>query len=639
MDVKERQLASVEQETVLRGLAEAAARPHCRFLEVGSWCGDSTVILARVAQAHGGLLFCVDWWKGNDATELAEIAAQEDIFAHFWQRICREGLADVVIPIRGRSDLVAEVLRDNSFDLVFLDAEHGYDGVRRDIRSYAPLVKGDGGIFCGHDCDGRVTDYDADFLEAGKDVDFYQSVHCGVVCAVGAAFPNCSLNHSIWSVRAGGSENAWKPTQGRSIVQRSCSLPPCGGGWGWGDNPPEPFPRKGGGRNTERPWEPTNLTFPGIADRPLSPPVEFARLKSHCLLRYGRRLYAVPYTFGSFDVTDEQQRNHPHVLSAETREELQEAIERLALPQVAILREEGYLGFNLIEYDDRLYAISQDSGLLDVAALTAERIEELERVSKLFVTDSVKTAKARIDAIPLAPPPPPVAVLLEEAHLDFNLIDYDGRTYAVAQDAGLVDVTTLTAATMAKMVQARKLFVTQSLEVAKQWIETLPRPQPPSVFKEVYLGFNLLEFEGQVHAIAQEAGQIDLPGLPREVIAKLASASRLFVTDSVEAARARIDAIPRKPPPLPVATLVQQGYLGFNLVDYGGRVFALAQELGPIDVTRLTAATVGDLEGKRKLYVTGSSETAKARVAEDGQLAPATNAFVETSLNGCAKSG
>src|SRR5947208_11534627 len=110
MDVKQQQLASAEQEAVLRGLAQSAARPHCRFLEVGSWCGDSTIILGKVAQEFGGLLFCVDWWRGNPHTELAEIAAREDVFSLFWQRICREGLQDVVVPIRGRSDVVASIL-------------------------------------------------------------------------------------------------------------------------------------------------------------------------------------------------------------------------------------------------------------------------------------------------------------------------------------------------------------------------------------------------------------------------------------------------------------------------------------------------------------------------------------------------
>ena len=50
MDLKQKQLASVEQEVVLRTLAESVAYPGCKFLEVGSWLGDSTIILAKVAK-------------------------------------------------------------------------------------------------------------------------------------------------------------------------------------------------------------------------------------------------------------------------------------------------------------------------------------------------------------------------------------------------------------------------------------------------------------------------------------------------------------------------------------------------------------------------------------------------------------
>jgi hypothetical protein len=282
MDVKERQLATVEQEIVLRGLAEAAARPGCRFLEVGSWCGHSSAILGLVARQRGGLLFCVDWWRGNDGTPLADLAAQQDIFALFWQRILREGLEDVVVPIRGRSESVAEVLRPASFDLIFLDGDHRYEGMRRDVASFSPLVRPEGGILCGHDCEGRLSDFDADFLEAHKDADCHEAVHCGVVRAVGEAFADYSLNHSIWSVRARGAN--------------------C--------------------------WAATDLLFSAIRDQRQSPPGLIARLPAHNLLRYGKRVYAVPHWFGPFDVMNEQQRNHPMVVSAHSRREVEALIAR-----------------------------------------------------------------------------------------------------------------------------------------------------------------------------------------------------------------------------------------------------------------------------------------------------------------------
>ena len=95
-----------------------------------------------------------------------------------------------------------------------------------DIKNYAPLVK-KGGILCGHDCEGRIKDYDAEFLAAGKEVDYMESVHCGVVLAVNSVFNDFSLNHSIWSVKSLLDGGKWTPTdvEFRGLNDKGNSLP------------------------------------------------------------------------------------------------------------------------------------------------------------------------------------------------------------------------------------------------------------------------------------------------------------------------------------------------------------------------------------------------------------------------------
>jgi len=41
---------------------------------------------------------------------------------------------------------------DNFFDLIYIDADHSYDGVKNDILSWLPKIK-IGGFICGHDFD------------------------------------------------------------------------------------------------------------------------------------------------------------------------------------------------------------------------------------------------------------------------------------------------------------------------------------------------------------------------------------------------------------------------------------------------------------------------------------------------------
>jgi hypothetical protein len=228
MDLKEKQLWSVEQELVLQTLAESAVFPGCRFLEVGSGLGHSSIILAKTAQKHGGLLFCIDWWKGSPGIDLFDIASKEDIFSVFWSKIRKEGLEDVVIPIRSRSDLAATIIKENNFNLVFIDADHRYDAVSSDIKLYAPLVSRNNGILCGHDCEERISDYGRFFLEKGKDMDYYETVHCGVVLAVGEAFKDYSINHSFWSVQFSRERNTWIPADIKfdEITDKRQGIPP-----------------------------------------------------------------------------------------------------------------------------------------------------------------------------------------------------------------------------------------------------------------------------------------------------------------------------------------------------------------------------------------------------------------------------
>ncbi len=168
---------------------------------------------------------------------------------------------------------------------------------------------------------------------------------------MGETFPAYSLNHSIWSVRASGAAN----------------------------------------------WEPTSLTFPGIPDRRQSPPPTIACARSYNLIRYGRRVYAVPHSLGSFDASDEQQRNHPSIVSAPTCLEATKRVgSDLSSAFVPILVEKGYLGYNIVSYRDRYYSLAQDIAPVKLSALTSSALADLERQSRLFVADSHRAARVEV---------------------------------------------------------------------------------------------------------------------------------------------------------------------------------------------------------------------------------------------------
>lgn len=114
-------------------------------IEVGSWLGRSTKAMAQTAKR----ILAVDHWKGsnNDATE--EQAKGIDPYAEFNHNLSIEINQQKVVPMVMDHADVGKLEKRNA-DLVFIDGDHSYEAVVRDIKSCLPLVN-DGGILAGHD--------------------------------------------------------------------------------------------------------------------------------------------------------------------------------------------------------------------------------------------------------------------------------------------------------------------------------------------------------------------------------------------------------------------------------------------------------------------------------------------------------
>ncbi len=375
-----------DQKIVLKTLAESVARPSVKFLEVGNWLGDSTLTLAEVAQANMGTLYCVDWWKGNIGTDLEAIASQEDIFSLFWQRVCQEGFEDIVVPIRSSSDAAAEILKDQAFDLVFIDGDHRYEQTLKDIRNYAAFIKPDGGILCGHDCEGYVSDFDEEFLINGKDKDCHETVHCGVVLAVAATFRNYSINHSIWSI---------------------ISHP------------------------GERTWDSTDFNFPNLDNHRQTPPPLLGTSENYNVFRYGKQVYAVPKDMDGYDVTNKNQPQMPSVIIGNTLDTVEDLInDRIWVVKDSPTLLSAYRGFNLVQYKDKIYALHESIGPLDLTQTTELEIKEFKKTGKCFVKKTLEELKEKINSS--------IPILVEQNYRKFNVVFYRGKYIAVAQDLGKI---------------------------------------------------------------------------------------------------------------------------------------------------------------------------------------------------------
>lgn len=187
----------------LRRLVERIDRPSKRILEVGSWLGtgSTTTIIDTLHGEANAALYCVDTWRGSVNVERhQQMVAQYDVFNTFMHNVRKANGEHIVKPLMMTSLDAAAVIADESFDLIFIDAEHSYSETSKDIGAWMPKVR-KGGILCGHDCEMRAEVVGLDRLRQNLSVDaidgnqFFLCLHPGVILATYEHFQN---RHHVW---------------------------------------------------------------------------------------------------------------------------------------------------------------------------------------------------------------------------------------------------------------------------------------------------------------------------------------------------------------------------------------------------------------------------------------------------------
>lgn len=149
-----RQYAERRARAVLERLGE---RVNPVGVEVGVYLGDMSAQLLRLCPDL--TLYMVDDWKPADERLEAyrrsgdprarDSAAEQE--AHLREATEATAFArDRRWIIREDSTAAAALVPNASCDFVFIDADHSYEGVARDIAAWTPKVR-PGGILSGHD--------------------------------------------------------------------------------------------------------------------------------------------------------------------------------------------------------------------------------------------------------------------------------------------------------------------------------------------------------------------------------------------------------------------------------------------------------------------------------------------------------
>ncbi|MEJ2171118.1 MAG: class I SAM-dependent methyltransferase [Desulfobacterales bacterium] len=128
-------------------------------LEIGSYCGKSTLYLAAACKKCRSILFSIDHHRGSEEQQPGEEyfdpelydarSGQVDTFREFRRTIAAAGFEDTVVPIVCRSEIAARQWA-TPLSLVFIDGGHALETVLTDYSSWAGHIVA-GGYLLIHD--------------------------------------------------------------------------------------------------------------------------------------------------------------------------------------------------------------------------------------------------------------------------------------------------------------------------------------------------------------------------------------------------------------------------------------------------------------------------------------------------------
>ena len=141
-----------EKNTVLLDFVIEQLPSNSVWVELGSWTGKSSAYCTvelinkkKLKEFH-----CIDTWKGSEETaqKNMDIVKQDTLFDVFKNNI--KPVEKFVSIHRMMSWDSAKLFEDESLDFVYVDADHRYESVLKDLNAFWPKIK-KGSYFGGDD--------------------------------------------------------------------------------------------------------------------------------------------------------------------------------------------------------------------------------------------------------------------------------------------------------------------------------------------------------------------------------------------------------------------------------------------------------------------------------------------------------
>jgi MMP 1-O-methyltransferase len=156
-------LARDEAQALYR--AALSASRLAPVLEIGSYCGKSTLVLAAACRVTDSLVYAVDHHRGSEEHQPGQLfhdpalvhapTGRFDSFAAFRDNLERAGLARWVAPVVQRAEYLAPHWR-TPLGMLFIDGGHSLEAALADYRGWTGQLLA-GGILAIHDVHGNAA--------------------------------------------------------------------------------------------------------------------------------------------------------------------------------------------------------------------------------------------------------------------------------------------------------------------------------------------------------------------------------------------------------------------------------------------------------------------------------------------------
>jgi predicted O-methyltransferase YrrM len=138
-------------EGLLDLIKELGDNSNKTMIEIGSFVGESTVMFA---QSFKKVIAIDPFMEGYDPQDPTSYLFEFDnVYQTYLDRITIYSNIQTIIET---SDNAIKELDSETYDFIYLDGLHTYEGVKTDITNYLPLVK-KGGVIGGHDYTNQVS--------------------------------------------------------------------------------------------------------------------------------------------------------------------------------------------------------------------------------------------------------------------------------------------------------------------------------------------------------------------------------------------------------------------------------------------------------------------------------------------------